>query len=342
MKLWITTRNLPNSTNCDRAIPSHTLLPKHRHRLQKSKTYLPRRKLRLTPTNTTRQRSIPILRLHLPTYRTKHILWIIQLHTHMVCRSSNPIPNHSNSVYRLRTTMRTNIILRCNSNYKPTISHPLCRKGGSPMSMRGICSRQCHTHAILRPTLPNTIRNRSNSLNPSTFPSPNRIKQSPRTKQKHRQNPVPPILHSKGHFWIRPNNHSTNCTNTKGTIHPKRPRQLHTSKSPRNTRPHSARMILLICICNPTFNPQQTRRSNCPSHINRNPIYHTNQQIKVSRNTILPNQPNPILNNNKHCDPTNMNWSTTSRRSLHSNRTNSNNDILHILCNKPHNNKAMR
>jgi len=141
MKLWITIRNLCSSTNCDRIIPSYTLLPKHRHCLQKSKTHLLRRKLWLTTTNSTCKWSIPILRLHLPTHRTKYILQIIQLHTHMICGGSNPILNYSNSIYRLCPTVRTNIILRCNGNYKPLISNHLYRKGSSPMSMRRIRSR---------------------------------------------------------------------------------------------------------------------------------------------------------------------------------------------------------
>jgi hypothetical protein len=141
MKLWITTRNLFSSTNRNRVIPSHTLLSKHRHRFQKSKTHLSRRKLRLTTTNLTRKWGLPILCLYLPTHRTKHILWILQLHTHLICRSSNPILNYSNSVYRIRPTMRTNIVLRSNSNYKPTIRHSLRREGGSSMSLRRVCSR---------------------------------------------------------------------------------------------------------------------------------------------------------------------------------------------------------
>ena len=41
----------------------------------------------------------------------------------MICISSNPIPNHSNSIHRICTAMRTNIILRSNCNYKSTISN---------------------------------------------------------------------------------------------------------------------------------------------------------------------------------------------------------------------------
>lgn len=127
MKLWITTRTLPSNTNCNRTIPSNTLLPKYRNSIQKSKTYLPRRKLWMTATNTTCKRSLIILRVHLPTYRTGYILWIIQLHTYMISRCSNSIPNYSNSIYRICSTLRTNIILRCDSNYKLALSNPIRR-----------------------------------------------------------------------------------------------------------------------------------------------------------------------------------------------------------------------
>ena len=64
------------------------------------------------------------------------------------------------------------------------------------------------------------------------------------------------------------------------------------------------------------------------------------KKIKVPRNTILPNQPSTIQNNNKHSNSTNMNRSPTSRRPIYPNRTNPNNTILHILHSKTNNNKV--
>ena len=97
-----------------------------------------RRKLRMTTTNAPCKWSLTIFCLHLLTHRAKPILWIIQLHTHMIRRRSNSIPNYSNSIYRICPTMRTNSILRCNRNYKPSISISICGKGSSSMSMGGI------------------------------------------------------------------------------------------------------------------------------------------------------------------------------------------------------------
>jgi len=175
MKLWITFRNLFSSTNCNRITISNTLLPKHRYSIQQSKTHLSRRKLWMTTTNTTCKWGLTILCLHLFTHRSKLILWIIQLYTHMVSRGSNPISNYSNSIYRICPTLRTNIVLRCNCYYKSTIRNSICRKRGSSMSMGWVRSRR-HTHTIFRITFPNTICNCSNSFNSPTIPTPNRIK----------------------------------------------------------------------------------------------------------------------------------------------------------------------
>jgi len=84
-------------TNCNRTISSHTVPPTHRHCIQQSKTYLSRRKLRMITTNTPRKRSLIIFRLHLLAHRAKLILRIVQLHTHVVIRGSNPILNYSNN-----------------------------------------------------------------------------------------------------------------------------------------------------------------------------------------------------------------------------------------------------
>jgi hypothetical protein len=83
------------TANCNRTIPSHTPLSKHRHRIRKSETYLSRHTLRLTTTNTPCKRSLTILRLYLPTHRAKLILRIIQLYRHLIIRSTNTILNLS-------------------------------------------------------------------------------------------------------------------------------------------------------------------------------------------------------------------------------------------------------
>lgn len=53
-------------------------------------------------------------------------------------RGDNINTNDGNSLYRVCVTMRTNVILRGNSNNKPNISDTVCRGGYSTMSVRGV------------------------------------------------------------------------------------------------------------------------------------------------------------------------------------------------------------
>lgn len=193
----------------------------------------------------------------------------------MISGGSTPNPNNSNRVPRICITLRTNIILRSDRNYQSTISSTIYRTGISTMSVRGVCCRQRNPNAIFRSPLPNTICNFSNNHNPPFISTPNRIKQPARIKQKYRQNSLSSVLHSKGHRRIHNHHYSPISSNTKRTLYPSRPRQLHPSKPASNTSTHSTRMILPICIRNPTLNPKQIRRSNRTSYINRNPIRHT-------------------------------------------------------------------
>ena len=126
----------------------------------------------------------------------------------MISRSPTPSPNHSSRIPRIRSTMRTNIILRSNCNYQSTISSTLHRTRISTMSMRGVCCRQRNPNTIFRTPLPSTICNRSSNHNPPPIPTPNRIKQPTRIKQKYRQNSLPSLLYSKGHCRIRHYNYS--------------------------------------------------------------------------------------------------------------------------------------
>ena len=76
-------------------------------------------------------------------------------------------------------------------------------------------------------TLPITIHNSSNNNNPPTIPTPNRIKYLTMAKQKHRQNSIASILHSKGYPRICTHNYNTNNINSKRTLYPGRPRLLY-------------------------------------------------------------------------------------------------------------------
>jgi hypothetical protein len=68
----------------------------------------------------------------------------------MISRSSNPIPNHTNSTHRIWPTVRTNIILRNNCNYRSTISNSIQGKRNSPMRYIEFIRRGNHPEGSLQ------------------------------------------------------------------------------------------------------------------------------------------------------------------------------------------------
>uniref|UniRef100_A0A8B9MNF6 Uncharacterized protein n=1 Tax=Accipiter nisus TaxID=211598 RepID=A0A8B9MNF6_9AVES len=140
------------------------------------------------------------------------------------------------------------------------------------MGMRRIFRRQPYPHPILRPTLPTPIPNRRPYPNPPYLPPRIWLKQPTRNRFKLRQNPIPSILLPKRHPRLHAN---TTPINNPSPIFPQptwRPRKLYPSKPPKHTTTYQARMIFPICICHPTLNPKQTRRSSSPSRLRINPI----------------------------------------------------------------------
>lgn len=128
---------MPNNSNSNRLISSHTLHIRHNYSILISYTHLPRRQLRLTYPIHTRKRSLNILHLLIPSCGAWNILWIIHIHRDMKHRSCTIICCNSNSIHRICTSMRTNILLRSHSNYQPTISYPLYRNNPSRVNLRG-------------------------------------------------------------------------------------------------------------------------------------------------------------------------------------------------------------
>lgn len=196
MKLRLPFRNLPNSPNYYRTILSYTLYIRYNNSLLISNTHLPRRKLRMINPIYTRKWSLYILYLLISTCRTRHVLWILYIYRNMKHWSSTTIRSNSHSIYRLCTPMRTNIILRSNSNYKPFISYSLHRNNPCRMNLRWVLSRQSHLNPILRLPLYSTIHYCSHSNCTSSISPRNRIKQPNRLKLRRRQNPIPPLLHN--------------------------------------------------------------------------------------------------------------------------------------------------
>uniref|UniRef100_A0A3Q2LLT7 Uncharacterized protein n=1 Tax=Equus caballus TaxID=9796 RepID=A0A3Q2LLT7_HORSE len=74
MKLWLPPRNLPNPTNLNRPIPSHTLHIRHNNRFLIHHPYLPRCQLRMNYPLSPCQRSIHTLYLSLHPRRMRPLL----------------------------------------------------------------------------------------------------------------------------------------------------------------------------------------------------------------------------------------------------------------------------
>uniref|UniRef100_A0A4X1VFL7 Uncharacterized protein n=1 Tax=Sus scrofa TaxID=9823 RepID=A0A4X1VFL7_PIG len=106
-------------------IPSNTLYITHNNCLFISNTHLPRRELQMDHSLPARKQSINIV--HLPVYpcRARPILRILHIPRNVKYRSHPTIYSHSNSFYRLRITLRTNIILGSDSHHKSTIGNPV-------------------------------------------------------------------------------------------------------------------------------------------------------------------------------------------------------------------------
>uniref|UniRef100_A0A671E5N1 Uncharacterized protein n=1 Tax=Rhinolophus ferrumequinum TaxID=59479 RepID=A0A671E5N1_RHIFE len=119
----------------------NTLYIRYRHSLPLRNPHLPRRQLRLSPALPPRQRGLHILYLPVPTRRTRNLLRLLHILRNMKHWNHPPLRRHSHSIHRLRTPMRSNVLLRSNSYHKPSLSHSIRRNNSSRMSLRRIFSR---------------------------------------------------------------------------------------------------------------------------------------------------------------------------------------------------------
>ena len=136
MKLWISSGIMLNYTNCYRAISGHALHPRRRLSIFKSYSHLPRRKLRMITTHSACQWCFVLLHLPLHAYWTGPILRILLIHSYLNSRCSYLISCYRNSIPRLCTPLRTDIILRCHSYHQPLISHSSGRNRACPVGLR--------------------------------------------------------------------------------------------------------------------------------------------------------------------------------------------------------------
>nr|XP_005595732.2 uncharacterized protein LOC102116649 [Macaca fascicularis] len=330
MKLWLTSCSLPNFTNHHRPTPSNTLLTRHLLRLLLNCTYHPRCKVRLNHSLPPRQWCLYTLYLPFPTHRSRPLLRLISPPRNLKHWHYTPSYNHNNSFHGLCSPMRPNVILGGNSNHKPTISNPVYWNQPSPMNLRRIRHRQPHSHTILHLTLYPTLHyHRPHNCTP-TIPTRNRIKQPLRNLLRLGQNRLPPLLHNQRHPRPSPPSLYPSNTNTTLTQPPKRPRQLHPSRPTKYSPTHQARMVLPICIHNPTIHPQQTGRRTSTLLINLHPSSHPHTpQIQTTKHNIPPTQPIPVLTPNNNPINPYLNWKRTSNSTPYHYRPSSIHNILH-------------
>lgn len=238
VKLRVTTGHLLNLTNRHRLTTSHALHSRHQPGILLRRPHMPRRPIRVTNSQPARQRSIVLLHLYLPTHRPRTVLRLLPQQRDLKHRSHPTLNPHSNRLRRVCPAMRTNILLRSYSHYKPILSNPLHRTNTRGVSLRRILSRQPYINPILRSTLPTPIPHRRPHTSTPHIPTRNRIKQPPRNPIRLRQNPIPPLLHRKRHPRIRINTLPTSLPSPILPQPPRRPGKLHPGQPPSNSTPH--------------------------------------------------------------------------------------------------------
>ena len=123
------------------------------------------------------KRSFHILYPPLYSRKTWPILWVLCLSRNMKHRNYSTAYSHSYCIHRLCSTMRTNVILRGKSHYKPSLSNPIHWHYSCRMDLRRLFCRQSNTHAILRSSFYSPLHHYSASSCPPTIFPRNRIQQ---------------------------------------------------------------------------------------------------------------------------------------------------------------------
>lgn len=218
---------MPSNTNHNRTTNLHTLLIQNPRSIQISNS--PKTRCKKRPHNTiyAHKRSIPILHPSIRTHRTRSSILLTKKQKRSVINRTNTTSNsNSNSVPRICTTMRSNIILRSHRNYQHLFSNSIHGKINRRMDMRKLLSITTNTNPIFFPTFHHPNSNRINSDNPPNVTSRKRILKPNMLTNKHRQGTIPPILLHKRRDT---NNHSNNTNNNNSEEKPKhirRPRKL--------------------------------------------------------------------------------------------------------------------
>ena len=122
------------------------------------------------------KRSIFIFYFHIYPRRPRNLFQLPKKNSHsMRIRGDYSTSIYNNSLYGLRSPLRTNIILRGHCNYKNNLSHPLHRFSYYYMSMGKFLSISTYTKPFLLLTLSYTPSYCSSCIGASNSPSRNRI-----------------------------------------------------------------------------------------------------------------------------------------------------------------------
>lgn len=109
---------------------------------------MPRCELRVTASKSSCKRSLPIFYLHVLPHRARTLLRILQQDRNLKSRSNFIPSDHTYCLYGIRVSLRTNVFLSRNCNYKPSLRYSLYRDNNCPMVVRRIFSRQCHPNSV--------------------------------------------------------------------------------------------------------------------------------------------------------------------------------------------------
>jgi len=262
-------------------------------------------------------------------YRPWYLLFIpIKSTKSMNFRSSDHTNNNGNRLPWIRTTMRTNVILRSNRDYRSAISNPTSRKWLSNMNLRRALSFSTNPKPILLTTLPFTDGTHSTYNDPLNAITWKRIIKPKQHKNRNRQNEIPPLIFSKRSPTWDPDLNFIPANHLK---HPKSSRRrwkLQPSKPSSYTSTHPTRMVLLICLRHSALHPIKNRRSGCTSSFDHDSSHPSNK--KKHQNKIQPNKKNSVLAVFINRTDPNLNRSKNRRKTIRRDRTNLHNCILYI------------
>lgn len=195
MKFWFLTRTMFNYSNYHRTFFSNTLYPPRRPSLLFCCSYSPRCELWMTIKIYSCKWRLNIFYLHIYPYCPWALLWLILLTRNLNYWRSITFINHSNCIYRLCSSMRTNKILGGYCYYKSVFSYSLHRYPPCSMNVRRLCCWKCYFKSIFRTSLLLTIRDCSLfCLTPLVFTS-DRLQKPTRSLHSRAKSPISPLLH---------------------------------------------------------------------------------------------------------------------------------------------------